>query len=145
MKQKLLYHYLKDKVNKLFKDYSNIFDSDLKIFFKDIASEEEKKINYNLLSKEISLSLKNNFRFFERYGDLYKFCFALFEENVYADDIKWKQKKFLRDLMNGYKVHKRYERSKRVEDLYLKFHANANRTAHEIFLKNPTDKYNKNI
>ena len=47
--------------------------------------------------------------------------------------------------MNGYKVHKRYERSKRVEDLYLKFHANANRTAYEIFLKNPTDKYNKNI
>ena len=88
MKQKLLYHYLKDKVNKLFKDYSNIFDSDLKFFFKDIASEEEKKINYNLLSKEISLSLKNNFRFFDRYGDLYKFCFALFEENVYADDIK---------------------------------------------------------
>ena len=34
-----------------FKDYPNTFDSDLKYFFKDISSEEEKNINYNLLSK----------------------------------------------------------------------------------------------
>ena len=34
--------YLKDKTNKLFKDYPNIFNSDLKKFFKNIASEDEK-------------------------------------------------------------------------------------------------------
>ena len=69
----------------------------------------------------------------------------MFEENIYADDIKSQQIKFLRDLMNGYKVHKRSERFKHVEDLYLKLNANANRTVHDIFLKNPTDKYNKKI
>ena len=45
--------------------------------------------------------------------------------------------------MNGYKVYKRFERFKRVNDFYLKLHANVNRTIHDIFLKNPTDKYNK--
>ena len=34
---------------------------------------------------------------------------------------------------------------KHVNDLYLKLHANVNRTVHGIFLKNPTDKYNKKI
>ena len=30
-------------------------------------------------------------------------------------------------------------------DLYLKLHANVNRTIHDIFLNKPTDKYNKKI
>ena len=47
--------------------------------------------------------------------------------------------------MNGYKVHKRFERLKRAENLYLKLDDNVNRTLHDIFLKNPTDKYNKKI
>ena len=47
--------------------------------------------------------------------------------------------------MNGYKVHKRFERLKRAENLYLKLDDNVNRTVHDIFLKNPTDKYNKKI
>ena len=133
---KTSFYYLKDKINELFKNYPNIFDSDLKNFFKDIASEEDKNINYNLLLKEIFLSSKDTFSFFDRYGDLYEFCFALFEENIYADDIKLEQIKFLKDLMNGYKVHKRFERFER---------ANAKRTVHDIFLKNTTDKYNRKI
>ena len=64
---------------------------------------------------------------------------------MYADNIKSEQIKFLRDLINGYKVHKRFERFVRVESLYLKLHANVDRTVHDIFLKNPTDKYNKKI
>ena len=44
--------------------------------------------------------------------------------------------------MNGYKVHKRFERFERIENLYSKLHVNV-RTVHDIFLKNPTDKYNK--
>ena len=88
---------------------------------------------------------KDTFSFFDRYGDLYEFCFALFEENIYADDIKLEQIKFLKDLTNGYKVHKRFERFERVKDLYLKLHANAKRTVHDIFLKNTTDKYNRKI
>ena len=142
---KTSFYYLKDKINELFKNYPNIFDSDLKNFFKDIASEEDKNINYNLLLKEIFLSSKDTFSFFDRYGDLYEFCFALFEENIYADDIKLEQIKFLKDLMNGYKVHKRFERFERVKDLYLKLHANAKRTVHDIFLKNTTEKYNRKI
>ena len=76
---------------------------------------------------------------------MYEFWFALFEENIYADNIKSEQIKFLKDLMNGYKIHERFERFKHVEDLYLKLIANANRTVHDIFLMNPTDKYNKKI
>ena len=138
------FYYLKDKINKLFKDYPKIFDSDLKCFFKDIVSKEEKNINYNLLSKEIYLSSGDVFSFFGKYGNLYEFCFALFEEkSIYAGNIKLEQIKFLKDLMNGYKVYKRFERFKRVNDFYLKLHANVNRTIYDIFLKNPTDKYNK--
>ena len=37
------FYYLKDRINKLFQDYSKMFDSDLKNFFKDLAFEEEKK------------------------------------------------------------------------------------------------------
>ena len=37
------FYYLKDRINKLFQDYSKMFDSDLKKFFKDLAFEEEKK------------------------------------------------------------------------------------------------------
>ena len=93
----------------------------------------------------MSLPSKDVFSFFNRYGDLYEFCYDLFEKNIYADNIKSEQIKFIRDLINGYKVHKRFERFVRVESLYLKLHANVDRTAHDIFLKNPTDKYNKNI
>ena len=121
-KTKTSFYYLKDMINKLFKDYSKIFDSDLKNFFKDIAFEEEKNINYNLLSKEIYLSSGNVFSFFGKYGDLYEFCFALFEEkNIYAGDIKLEQIKFLKDLMNGYKVCKRFERFKRVKGASIKY------------------------
>ena len=56
--------------------------------FLKILSEEEKNINYNLLLKEISLPSKDFFSFFGRYGDLYEFCLALFEENMYVDNIK---------------------------------------------------------
>ena len=84
------------------------------------------------------------FSFFGKYGDLYEFSFALFEEkNIYADDIKSEQINFLKDLMNDYKVHKWFERFKCVNDLYLRLHTNMNRTAHDIFLKNATDKCNK--
>ena len=47
--------------------------------------------------------------------------------------------------MNGFKVHKRFERFEHVKNLYLKLNAIANRTVYDIFLKNPTDKYNKKI
>ena len=43
------FYYLKDRINKLSQDYSKMFKSDLKKFFKDLAFKEEK--NINLLSK----------------------------------------------------------------------------------------------
>ena len=42
---------LKGKVNEFNKLCPEIFNSDLKEFFKNIASEAEKYIDYNLLSK----------------------------------------------------------------------------------------------
>ena len=51
-------YYLKSRINKFFENYPSIFDSGLKNFFKNIASEEEQNINYNLLSKKFLYRLK---------------------------------------------------------------------------------------
>ena len=52
------FEYLKNNTDELFLSYSSIFNSDLKEFFKDIASEEEKYIDYKLLLKQISTPSK---------------------------------------------------------------------------------------
>ena len=50
--------------------------------------------------------------------------------------------------MNGFEVYKIIKKSKnesdhKAEDLYLKLLGNPNKTANDIFLNKPTDKYNK--
>ena len=52
------FEYLKNNTDELFLSCSSIFNSDLKEFFKDIASEEEKYIDYKLLLKQISTPSK---------------------------------------------------------------------------------------
>ena len=46
--------YLKDDLEVFFLGYPDIFDWDLKDFFKNIASQEKENIDYKLLSKEIT-------------------------------------------------------------------------------------------
>ena len=45
------FQYLKDNTKDFFGGYQDIFDSDLKEFFKYIASQEEKSVDYTLLSQ----------------------------------------------------------------------------------------------
>ena len=57
---------LKKNTKEFFKSYPNIFNSNLKEFFKDIASKEKEKIDYNLLSRLISTPSKKTFSFFSK-------------------------------------------------------------------------------
>ena len=132
----------------LFISYSNIFDSDLKEFFKDIAFEEEKNIDYQLLSKQILILSKNMFSFLDKYCDLYNFCINLFYNKINLDDFKLQQVEFLKDLMNGFEVYKKIKKPNEklnynAENLYLLLLGNLNKTANDIFLNKPTDKHNK--
>ena len=80
---------------------------------------------------------------FNNYDDLYDFWTdAMFKYKNY-NEIVLQQVNFLKDLMNGYRVCKRFVKFKYAKDLYLELHANAKITVHDIFLKNPTDKYKK--
>ena len=88
-----------------FGGYPDIFYSDLKEFFNYIVSEEEKNIDYKLLSGQILMPSKNIFSFLHKYGGLYKFWINLLD-NINLDKVKLQQVEFLKDLMNGFEVYK---------------------------------------
>ena len=50
------FEYLKDSTEEFFGSYADIFDLYLKTFYNYIVSQEEKYIDYNLLSGEILLA-----------------------------------------------------------------------------------------
>ena len=60
---KTSFEYLKNNIKEFFLGYWDIFDSDLKEFFKYNASEEKKNIDYMLLSKEILTPSRNTISF----------------------------------------------------------------------------------
>ena len=68
-------NYLKDNLGAFFYGYPNIFDSDLKKFFENIASQEKDNINYKVL---ITPS-KKTFSFLQKNGHLYDFLTNLLE------------------------------------------------------------------
>ena len=65
-KDKTQTSYLKDDLEVFFLGYPDIFDSDLKIFFENIAPEEKKNICCKLLSREITTQSKKTFSFFAK-------------------------------------------------------------------------------
>ena len=110
----------------------------MKEFLKAIASEEKENIDYKLLSRQILISPKKSFSFFQNHGDLYNFFInALYNESL--DCAKLLQAGFLKDLMNGFKVNKKIEKSNEAKDLYLILLGNQNKTVNDIFLKTHTD------
>ena len=118
--------------------FFNIFDSDLKKFFNYIASKEKENIDYNLLSKETLTPSGNTINFSQGYGDLYNFCFNLLFKSINLDNFKLQQVKFLKDLMNGFEVYKKFVNSKnelnyKAEDLYVILLGNPNKTVNHIF------------
>ena len=144
------FEYLQNNTKEFFRGYPNIFDSDLKEFFKDITSEEEKYIDCKLLLEQILLLSGNVFSFLNKHGDLYNFWNNLLLDNINLDDIKLQQVEFLKDLMNGFVVYKKIKKPKKglnykAEDFYLILLGNSNKTVDDIFLKTPTDEQNKEI
>ena len=129
--------YLKDDLEVFFLGYPDTFDSDLKNFFENIASQEKENIDYKLLSREIKKSSKNTFSFLKKYGNVYYFLTNVFENTSSL------QVTFLDGLMNGFNVYKKIKGTNSATDLYLYLLGNRNRTVYDLFLNIPTDKYNK--
>ena len=143
------FEYLKNNIEEFFLGYPDIFDSDLKEFFKDIASEEEENIDYILLSRQILIPSENIFSFLHKYGDLYNFWINVLDHKS-SDKVKLQQVEFLKDLMNGFEVYKTIKKPKKelnykARYLYLLLIGNQNKTVNKIFLNTPTDKHNKEI
>ena len=78
------------------------------------------------------------------------FWHDLLLNRINSKDIPLQQIKFLKDLMNGFKVYKTIKKPKnepnhKAEDLYLILLGSQNKTVNDIFLNKPTDKYNEKI
>ena len=87
--------------------------------------------------------------FFQKYADLYSFWIGVLK-NRSLDRVKLLQISFLRDLMNGFEVYKRFKKSEKkldykAKDRYLLLLGNPNKTVNNIFLNTPKDNHNKEI
>ena len=93
--------------------------------------------------KQILLQSENVFSFLQKYDDLYHFWTNALFNYTNFNDIKLKQGKFLKDLMNGFEVYRKYTKPKdfNAGDLYLLLLRNQKYTVNNIFLKTPTDKH----
>ena len=134
--------YLKDDLEGVFLGYPDIFDSDLKSFFENTASQGKDNINYKLLSREIRKSSKKTFSFLQKHGNLYDFLNNVLE-NKSLDNVKLLQVGLLDDLVNGFTFYKKIKGANSATDLYLYLSGNRWKTVYGIFLDTPTDKYNK--
>ena len=79
--------YLKDDLEDFFLVYPDIFDSDLKKFFENIASHEKENNYYKLLSREITTLSKKTFSFLQKHGNLYNFLTNVLK-NTNLDNVK---------------------------------------------------------
>ena len=137
--------YLKDDLEVFFLGYPDIFDSDLKKCFENIASEEKIiYIDYELLSREITTPSKKTVSFLQKHGNLYDFLTNVLE-NKSLDNVRLLQLRLLDDLMNGFNVYKKVKGANSATDLYLYLLGNPRRTVCYLHLNTPTDKYNKEI
>ena len=84
----------------------------MKNFFKDIASEEKEKIDYNLVSKQIFIPPRRFLSFLNEDKDLYDIWPDLLLDYLNFNDIKSQQLNFLKDLMSGFKVYKKIKKLK---------------------------------
>ena len=105
---------------------------------------KKKKIDYKLLSREITTPSKRTFSFLQKHGNLYDFLTNVLE-NKSLDNVRLLQVRFLDDLMNGFNVYKKNKEANSATDLYLYLLGNLRRTVYDLFLNTPTDKSNKEI
>ena len=116
-----------------FLGYPDIFGSDLKKCFENIASQEKENINYKLLSKEIT-TLSKKLSFLQKHGNLYDFWTNVFKKK---DNFKLLQVGFLDDLMNGFNVYKKIKEANSATDLYSYLLGNPRRTVYNIIFRHP--------
>ena len=79
---------------------------------------------------------------------MFDFWINLLIKYTSFNESKLQQISFLKDLMNGFKVNKKYMTSKneyKAEDLHIKLLGNQKYTVYDIFLKTPTNKNNEKI
>ena len=127
-----------------FLGYPDTFDSDLKKFFENTASQKKQNIDYKLLSREITTPSKNAFSFLQKHGNLYDF-FTNVLENTSLSKVILLQVGVLDYLMNGLNVYKNIKGANSAKGLYLYLLGNPKTTVYHLFLNTPTDKYNKHI
>ena len=82
------------------------------------------------------------FSFLQTHGNLYDFLTNVLK-NKSLDNARLLQVRFLDDLINGFHVYKKLREQSAQQTLYLL--RNPRRTVYGLFLKTPTDKYNKEI
>ena len=121
----------------------------MKEFFKDIASEEEKNIDYKFLLRQILTPSRKTFSFLQNHGNMYNFWINVLDHKS-SDKVRSQQVEFLKDFMNGFQVYKKFGKSKKKldykdEKLHLILLGNPNKTVNNIFLNTPTDKHNIEI
>ena len=136
--------YLKDDLEVFFFGYPDIFDSDLKNFFENIASQEKENIDCKLRSREITTPSKKTFSFLQKHDNLYDFLTNVLE-NTSLSKVQLLQVEFLDDLMNGFNVYKKIKGVNNAADLYLYLLGNPKITVYDLFLNTPTDTYNNEI
>ena len=135
--------YLKDDFEVLFLGYPDIFDSDLKNLFKILHLKKKRISITNYFQEKLQHRLKKLI-FLQKHGNLYDFLTNVLK-NTNLNQVRSLQVKFLDDLMNGSNVYKKIKGANSTKDLYLCLLGNPNRTGCDLFLKTPTDKYNKEI
>ena len=86
-KTRTSFKYLKNSTKEFFRSYPDIFDSDSKEFFKNIAAEKE-NIDYKLLLKQILPLSGKTSTFLQEYGGLYNFWTNLLLKYTNFNDIK---------------------------------------------------------
>ena len=112
--------YLKDDLEVFFLGYPDIFDSDLKKLFENIASQEKENIDYKLLPREITTPSKNTFSFLQKHGNLYNFLTNVLENtSLKQNNVRLLQVGVLDDLMNGFNVYKKIKGANNATDLYI--------------------------
>ena len=129
MKHKL---FLKDDLEVFFLCYPDIFDTDLQMFFENIASQEKENIDYQLLSREIRTPPKMTFSFSQKHSNLSEFLTNVLE-NASLDKVRSLQVGFLDAFMNGIHVYKKIKGENSIADLYLDLLRNPKRNVYEFF------------
>ena len=107
--------YLEDDLEMLFSWLSRFFWFRFEGIFLNGASEEKESIDYKLLSIQILTPSNKTSSFLQKCGNLHNFLTTVVENKSF-DNVKILQIRFLEDLMNGFKVYKKFNKAVKKSD-----------------------------